>query len=828
MKRIIRLFLVLLLTCFISFSIWIVIIVSNLPDPGSIKEYLPQQSIQILDRNDRLLYEVLPESSGRYREVQSSEIPDYFKHATIATEDINFYQHPGIDLIGILRAIWIDIQTGELKAGGSTITQQLARNLLINENERNERTIRRKIRESYLAWMITKRFTKDEVLTLYLNQSYFGGLAYGAEAAAQTFFGKHISELDLAECALLAGLPQSPARYNPYTNYESSKERQRIVLGLMEKAGYISKGDRLQAEKETLQFSEVPYPIEAPHFIMMVRNEMDRLLESKVISIPTGRGLIVKTTLDLNWQKLAEKAILQQLDHLKHSEDGLGHQVNNAALVAITPSTGEIRALVGSPDYFDEKSNGAINMAIMPRQPGSALKPLIYAATMEGTQKLPWTAGTMLLDVNTSFLTHEGKVYIPENYDGKEHGPVLLREALASSLNIPAVIALDHLGLESFNTFLQKMGMSSLGEPTQYDLSIALGGGSVSLLELTSAYAVFANSGCRIQPYFISEITNERQEIIYQHTAQEKQQVLDEKIAWLIGDILSDSNARILGFGKNTILQLDFKAAVKTGTTTNFHDNWTIGYTPDLVTGVWTGNTSYEAMREVTGLTGAAPIWHQFMRDVLSNKTQVTWLTMPAGMVRANICTFSGLLATPDCPYTVQEWFILGTEPTQYDQVFKRVTIDLATGKLSDSNTPPSQQYQELALNLPIQAASWANSHGYQLVEQLNTPLAQVVQSPEAARADLIILTPVANSVYRISAKIPVENQAVKITLAAQSKIDQVELWLDGKLLTTLKEAPFKYWWRLAVGSHRLWAVSILNNQEVISPIVTFTVEPPL
>ena len=544
MKQTSRLLFVIFFLCIISMCIWIVILVSDLPDPGSIKEYLPQQSIQILDRNGRLLYEVLPKSSGRYREVLSSEIPIYLKQATIATEDVNFYQHPGIDLIGVLRALWIDIRTGELKAGGSTITQQLARNLLLKENERSERTIRRKIRESYLAWMITKRFTKDEVLTLYLNQSYYGGLAYGAEAAAQTFFGEHISNLDLAECALLAGLPQSPALYNPYTDFEPSKGRQLIVLGLMEKAGYISQEDRFQAEKETLQFAEVPYPIEAAHFIMMVRNEIDRLRERNDFSISSDGGLIVKTTLDLNWQKLAEKAILQQLDHLKYSEDGLGHQVNNAALVAIIPSTGEIRVLVGSPDYFDEVSNGAINMAIMPRQPGSALKPLIYAAMMQNSQKSPWTAGTMLLDVNTSFQTFEGKVYTPENYDGKEHGPVLLREALASSLNIPAVTALDLLGLESFSTFIQKMGMSSLGEPTQYDLSIALGGGSVGLLELTSAYAVFANGGYQIQPYLISEILNEREEIIYQHSAQKKQQVLDEKIAWLISDILSDSNAQ--------------------------------------------------------------------------------------------------------------------------------------------------------------------------------------------------------------------------------------------------------------------------------------------
>jgi len=394
---------------------------SGLPSLDILPERLNPPSVRITDRFGRSLYEVLAEEGGRHGVVSLESIPIELQQATIATEDREFYNHPGVDLIAIARALWIDIRAsiegGEIKTpvGGSTITQQVARNLLLTEQERTERSLRRKLRESILAWQLTRNFSKDEILALYLNQTYYGGLAYGVEAASQTFFGKSVTKLDLAESALLAGLPQTPSLYNPFTDPDAAQGRQKVVLELMQKAGYIDEEQFALAEREELLFTSSPYPIQAPHFVMMVRAQLDDLYTPE--QIYEHGGLVVRTTLNLDWQEHAERAVSRQLERLQSGEYGLGHNVNNAALIALDPQTGEILALVGSPDYFDAASGGAINMTLAPRQPGSALKPLLYAAAMDPTQgsapSPPWTAATMLLDVSTSFLTHDGKAYVP-------------------------------------------------------------------------------------------------------------------------------------------------------------------------------------------------------------------------------------------------------------------------------------------------------------------------------------------------------------------------------------------------------------------------------
>ena len=383
--------------------------------------------------------------------------------------------------------------------------------------------------------------------------------------------------------------------------------------------GSISVEQVQLAEREELVLTESPYPIEAPHFVMLVRNQIDELFSPDTIYQQSG--MLVQTTLDLDWQRQAERAIQQQLAGLQRTPNDLGHNVNNAALVALDPQNGEILALVGSPDYFNVEKSGAIDMAIAPRQPGSALKPLVYAAALDPAAPTGgWTAATLLLDVRTSFLTADGKAYTPANYDLREHGPVLVRTALASSLNVPAVLTLDHVGLQGLFGFATKLGISTLSDPKSYDLSLALGGGAVRLVELTAAYGAFANGGYRVEPHAIQMIRTWQGDLLYHAPDVVQQRVMDERVAWLISDILSDNDARRLGFGANSLLRLDRPAAVKTGTTSNFHDNWTVGYTPDLVVGVWSGNTNYEPMREVNGLSGAAPIWHQFMRTVLAEQ----------------------------------------------------------------------------------------------------------------------------------------------------------------------------------------------------------------
>jgi 1A family penicillin-binding protein len=798
----------------------------DLPALDSLSQNLYTPSIRITDRSGRQLYEVLPDEGGRHTVVPFESIPLYLRQATIATEDRSFYTNPGVDLRGILRAFWINLQGGETLAGGSTITQQVVRNLLLESGERAERSLRRKLRESYLAWQLSRHHTKDEILGFYLNQTYYGGMAYGVEAAAQTYFGKSASELDLAECALIAGLPQAPALYNPFTSPEAAKERQKVVLELMEKDGYISPEERSLAEREPLVYTSTPYPMEAPHFALWVRAQLDAILTPE--EIYRHGGVTVRTTLNLDWQHNAERAVQRQIEALQKSEDGLGHNVNDAALVALDPHTGEILAMVGSPDYADTQHEGAINMALAPRQPGSSLKPIVYAAALDPEQSHPWTAATMILDVRTSFTTHDGHAYVPANYDSLEHGPVLVRTALGSSLNIPAVITLNHIGMKALFDQAARLGITTFDNPDDYDLSLALGGGEVRLIELTAAYGAFANGGFRVTPYAIQEITDPSGNVLYAAEPAEPMQVLDERVAWLITDILSDNDARLIGFGRNSILRLDRPAAVKTGTTSNFHDNWTVGYTPDLVVGVWAGNADYEPMRDVSGVSGAAPIWHQFIRAVLTGTPERSF-SRPAGMVRVEVCALSGLLPTEACPYRRQEWLISGTEPTQPDNLYKQVTIDTATGRLADADTPPERRVTQLVLDLPPQAQPWARSQGLTLLSDLtSSPLAPCSLPLATCSLPLALISPPANALYRYVPGVSAETQRLRleaVSASGEGSLNQVTLWVDGNLVARLTASPYQAWWPLAVGKHEAWAEAVtVDGERVKSAVIQFEV----
>jgi 1A family penicillin-binding protein len=799
---------------------------AGLPAVDSIGQNLNPPSIRITDRFGRTLYEVLGDQSGRHAVVPLEDIPLSLKQATIATEDNGFYQNPGIDLRGIIRSAWINLRGGDTIAGGSTITQQVARNLLMSSQERGQRTIKRKLREAILAWQITRHYSKDQILGLYLNQSYYGGLAYGVEAAAQTYFGKPVSDLDLAESALLAGLPQAPNEYNPFTHPEAARQRQQTVLRLMEAAGEISPAQRQLAEREPLVLAKQPYPIEAPHFVMLVRSQVDELFTPA--EIYQHGGLVVRTTLNLDWQHLAESAIRNQIQALKYSPDGLGHNTNNAALVAIDPNNGQVLAMVGSPDYFSAQDNGAINMAVSPRQPGSALKPILYAAALDPTQPNPWTAATMLLDVKTSFVTHDGQSYTPANYDLKEHGPVLLRDALGSSLNIPAVLTMDHVGLPRLFQLGARLGLTTLKDPQKYDLSLALGGGEVRLSELTAAYGAFANGGYRIDENTILEIRDFQGNTLYTPSPQPKVRVLDARVAWLISNILSDNDARIIGFGPNSILRLDRPAAVKTGTTSNFHDNWTVGYTPDLVVGVWTGNTDYEPMRDVNGLAGAAPIWHEFMRAVLAGKPSKDF-SRPDGLTQVEVCALSGLLPTDVCPYRRLEWFIDGTQPTREDPFYKAVYVDARSGHLASASTPNQDRVRQVVLDLPPDAQPWAHVQGLTLLSDLEALSGVPQAAGDQTAARLQIISPSPSSTYRIAANLPVSDQRIPIQAVGDDDLQKVTLCLDGVQIAHFEAGPYQAWWSLSPGLHQVWARAILpDGQSIQSPAVEFNVEPPV
>jgi 1A family penicillin-binding protein len=797
---------------------------AGLPSLDALPEHLAAPSMRITDRNGKLLYESIGAEGGRNSPVPLASIPLNLQQATISTEDSSFYQNPGVDILGILRALWIDARGGETLAGGSTITQQIARNLLLQPQERTERSLRRKLRESILAWQLARALSKNKILELYLNQSYYGAFSYGVEAASQTYFGKHVKDLDLAECSLLAGLPQAPGLYNPLAAPQAAKKRQEVVLSLMEKRGKITKEEHSLAFAETLAYSSVPYPIEAPHFVMMVEAQLEQILPAEMLHSQTS--LTVRTTLDLDWQRHAQEIAVHQLDVLNHPPDGsAGHNVHNAALVALDPRTGEILAMLGSPDYFDASISGAINMAVSPAQPGSALKPVIYAAAFDPKQANPWTAASMILDVRTAFSTHAGEPYVPVNYDQKEHGPVSARSALASSLNIPAVKTLEKVGLVGAIQLSQKLGITTFEDPNQYDLSLALGGGAVRLLELTAAYAAFDNGGYRVTPQSILEVTGTDGNVIYQPPSPAAMQVLDERVAWLITDILSDDSARAIGFGLNSALNIDRPAAAKTGTTTNFHDNWTIGYTPDVVVGVWVGNANYQPMRDVTGLTGAGPIWHQFMRTVLSGRPKTPFPPSP-GLVQVEVCALSGKLPSPACPYRRSEWFIPGTEPKEMDTLYREVSLDRETGKLAGPTTPSDQTYKEVVLDLPPEAQPWAHAQGLTLLSDVAASPSVPGSSQTSIPQDLPLrlVSPDPNAVFRLAPDLPAEQQQIAIQAVGEAGLSEVTIWVDGTLLAKLA-APYQVWWRLSPGSHQTWAEGIrANGEKVTSPVVSFTV----
>jgi 1A family penicillin-binding protein len=792
---------------------------TDLPSIDALDDGLHTPSVRITDRHGRPLYEVIGDNVGRHTVVPLETIPSACREATIATEDAHFYTNPGVDVRAIVRAVWVNLRGGEVLSGGSTITQQVARNLLLGPQEASERTLTRKLRESILAYRLARRYSKDDILALYLNQTYYGNLAYGVEAAAQAYYGKSVNELDLAECALLAGLPQSPARYDPLTDPAAARERQAVVLGLMVRSGYITGEEAEQAKREQLRFASTPFPIEAPHFVTLVWAELSDLLPPERLA---AGGLQVRTTLDLDWQHQAEAIARRHLELLNTPKpNDPPHNAHNAALVALDPHTGQILALLGSPDYFDPSISGAINLALAPRQPGSAIKPITYAAALDPTRDNPWTAAMMILDVHTSFVTKEGYSYAPTNYDRGEHGPVLVREALASSYNIPAVITLKAVGIPTMTQLASEMGITTFTDPDRYDLSITLGGGEVRLLELTTAYAVFANEGRSVHPTGILEVRDADGEIIYRWRPRQDRQVIDPRVAWLISDILSDNLARAPSFGTHSILQIGRPAAVKTGTTTDYRDNWTVGFTPNLVVGVWVGNADYSPMVNVSGVSGAGPIWHHFVRQVLKGKPELAF-ERPDGMTRVEVCVLSGLLPTPDCPHTRLEWFIAGTEPTQADNIYRRVEVDAATGLPADESTPPERREWQVYLDLPPQAHEWARRNHLPLVpEALAVPHA-------STPGELMMASPDANTVFRIAPGLPGEAQRLRLVAVGPPGTRDVTILLDGVPLETRQTPLFEAYWPLEVGDHQVWAVGTdAEGQQTRSDPIPFTVLPP-
>ena len=566
---------------------------SSLPDVAELQENAAKfETTRILDRNGNVLYEILDPNAGRRTYVPLEEISPYLIAATIATEDKDFYSNPGFDIWAMARALWQNYTAGEIKSGASTITQQLARALLMDPSERYEQSYARKAREIVLAYKITNEYSKEEILELYLNENFYVNMAYGVQAAAETYFNTNASDLNLAQASFLAGLPQGPSIYDVYTNRETTLYRHRSVLVLMyelsEEEDCIEVGmgkppvcvsyeEATQAgiEISNYEFPELTFDITYPHWVVYVKGLLEEQFDPQTIY---RSGFTVYTTLDPDLQDEAERIVSEQVAALA------GKNATNGALMASDPNTGEILAMVGSEDFYNEDIDGQVNMALsQTRQPGSAIKPLTYVAAFEKG----WTPSTLIWDVPTAFPPSEDPYdtnppYEPVNYDGDFHGPVTLRSALANSFNIPAVKALEYVGIyddqdtpdkEGLIAFAERLGITSLTR-NDYGLALTLGGGEISLKELTSAYAAFANEGRKMPSVAITKIVDHTGNVVYEYEPPAGDQVIRAEHAYLISSILSDTTARIPMFGTNPVINLNFPAAVKTGTTNDFRDNW--------------------------------------------------------------------------------------------------------------------------------------------------------------------------------------------------------------------------------------------------------------
>ena len=691
-------------------------IASQLPSPEELQtRQTAFVSSKIYDSEGHLLYEVTDPHGGRRTKVPFSQISRRLIDATVATEDREFWNHPGFDPIAILRAFYYNFTEQRIVSGGSTITQQVARNVLLTPEERVQQTASRKIKEIILAAELTRTYPKKTILQIYLNEAYYGNLAYGIQAAAETYFGVDAADLTLAQASFLAGLPQSPATYDPFGGgYDLALARHDDVLGLMVEDGYITRAEAeaAAAEIRAYQFQAPQLDLTtAPHFVVYVRQTLEA--EYGPEALYRGEGLRIYTTLDPNLQALAEQAVRDGVAALAD------RNATNGALVALDPTTGHILAMVGSTDFYNEDIDGQVNVALRCRQPGSSIKPLTYVAAFERD----WTPATLMWDLETEFPDGANPPYVPVNYDGKYHGPMLLRDALANSYNVPAVEALRFVGTDGMLDMASKLGVESLvhpelycpeypyDQPPTYGLALTLGGGEVKLLEMTAAFAVFDNGGVRVPPSPILRIENSGGEVLVDNSAPEGEQVVSPQHAYLITSILSDYQARCRAFRCPSILELARPAAAKTGTTDDFRDAWTIGYTPDLVTGVWVGNSDNSPMTNLPGAAGAGPVWHNFMEAAHAD-LPVRGFERPPGLIEREICADSGASPSEYCPRRRMEVFAEDQPPLDKEHDwYQMVEIDAFTGLLVNEFCP-DQIVEELRIVITdARGREWAQAH---------------------------------------------------------------------------------------------------------------------
>lgn len=623
-----------LIFVFLPYNAWLFL--KSLPNPQLLTQRDLEVSTKIMDRNGQLLYEIYVDQNRT--PVKLENIPLVVKQATIAIEDNDFYYHPGFSIRGIFRALSEIIVHKQIQ-GGSTITQQLIKSALLTP----EVSIIRKTKEIILAFWAERLFSKDQIFEMYLNQVPYGGTAWGIESAAQTYFRKSVTQLNLSEAALLAGLPAAPSEYSPFGSHpEKAFVRQKEVLLRMRLDGYITEEQEKQALTIPIQFAQNRIGIRAPHFVMYIKDLLEKTYGSRLLE---RGGLRVVTSLDLGIQGKVEEIVKTHIEGLANL------QVGNGAAVVTDPRSGDILAMVGSRDYFDTNRDGNVNVTTAPQQPGSSIKVVAYAAALESGM----TAATIIHDAPIVFPNVGSTPYAPVNYDGKFHGPVPLRYALGNSYNIPAVKTLQTIGLPAMLDKANKMGIDSwTNDPSRYGLSLVLGGGDVTMLEMAKVYGTLANMGRRQDLRPILQITDYTGKVLEDHKPSKSVEAIKPEVAWIMSNILSDNTARTQAFGPSSSLVIPgHTVSVKTGTTNDKRDNWTIGYTPSYAAVVWVGNNDNSPMNPflTSGITGAAPIWHDIMVEILKGRPDEI-IPKP-----------ETILSLP-CYFGKVEYFMIGTEPT--------------------------------------------------------------------------------------------------------------------------------------------------------------------
>lgn len=698
------------------------------------------ESLRILDRNGLLLRELLSDRSGRGRWIPLDSLSPRLVRASIVAEDKRFYSHRGVDPLATLRALVQNLQAGKTVSGASTITQQVIRNLY-----HHPRNIAAKIVEMWLAVRLEHSLSKDEILEQYLNRIPFGNLTFGAEAASQLYFGKSAAELTWAEAAYLMALPKSPTVYNPYIDRTRAEKRQQIIVNKLIEADVLSGNDGTRALSEPLVLFPKSSSFHAPHFVEWVTRNDER------------RG-DVRTTLDLPLQWEIEKIIRAEVN--RHS----GNDVTNAAVLVVENETGHILAYCGSADFFDEHHDGQFDAVLAHRQPGSTLKPFTYALAFQKG----FTPASIIPDVETSIPSEKG-TFTPRNYDNRFHGPVRIRQALACSYNVPAVRVLQDVGVGDLLSLLQRVGFESLGEsPSYYGHGLTLGNGEVTLFELTRAYRTLANRGrfSTLSPFPVDTVI--------------QRQVLDERIVFLITDILSDPIARLPAFGYDSPISLPFPCASKTGTSSDYRDNWTVGYTREFTVGVWVGNFDNSPMREISGVTGAGPIFRATMELLYRHRVPPAF-TPPRDVIRKTICSASGEIPHHGCPSRMEEFFLPSAAPDR---------ICVVHDELGRANWS--------ALS-PLFQTSWNVVSAARPIEKRETVLA----TPS-------IVFPVDRSVFRIDPSIRRDIQAVTFQAIAPNDAHRIEWVLNGTPYR-IADAPYRTRWLLEPGQFTLRARTVTD-----------------